>query len=601
VAQSGYFQVQPRIVDLLGRSFNSSEAALKELVANAWDADATRVDISLPMALEGKPIVVSDNGYGMTSQELQSVYLPIGMDRRSRRGPTTKRGRRVRGRLGIGKFSGFVMATRITVTTVVRGTKSRLTMDKAELEARDAADIDLEQVPLMIETEETTEPSGTTVELSLLRAGLEQPDPKKVRELVLRDFGLPEDFAVYIDGAKLTADDLDGRKVEVQLTLPDGSQPRMTIRLLPSQRALPEPGVVVRVDDRAIGKPVRFGLDEDPELPRSVWRRAYVEVADDGLRDDVTGDSDGIIENSKRLRDLQEAALPAIKEQLLNYLQEEAPETEQQFVERVGKQEQLELLPFTQRERLLQGLRRVFVRLFDENRDRRDIVANLVVDIFRRDSYWLIARRIDELEPTDLAALSDVLSEWGFGNMAELSTRAMARIKFLDQFTRLILNPTTGEFRGVHPVLKSNPWIFGEEYELMVSNRTIDSIVKDFSSKIYAGSKGKDRPDLIMVASKERLLLIELKSPQDELSWDNVAQAKSYRDRLAQYFPGKTITTFVLAGRVVPEMDRDERDSVKLRSYAELAADAEARLSWLIDNLDFSTVQPPPAQPDLGI
>ena|SRR5438067_1080796 len=105
MAQAGYFQVQPRIVELLGRSYASSEAALKELVANAWDADATRVEVSLPIALEGKPILVSDNGYGMTPQELQSVYLPIGMNRRTRRGPTTPRGRRVRGLLGIGKFA----------------------------------------------------------------------------------------------------------------------------------------------------------------------------------------------------------------------------------------------------------------------------------------------------------------------------------------------------------------------------------------------------------------------------------------------------------------------------------------------------------------
>src|SRR4051812_47116420 len=216
MAQSGDFQVQPRIIDLLGRSYTSSEAALKELVANAWDADATRVDIFLPMALEGNPIVVKDNGHGMTLGELRSVYLPIGMNRRAKRGPTTRNGRRVRGRLGIGKFAGFVLASRITVTTVVRGTKSRLALDKNELEARDAADVDLEQVPLAIEIDNTDEAPGTTVELSLLRPGLEQPDPRKLGAFILREFGLPEDFAVYVDGVQLTSDHLDSKRVEVQ-------------------------------------------------------------------------------------------------------------------------------------------------------------------------------------------------------------------------------------------------------------------------------------------------------------------------------------------------------------------------------------------------
>ena len=88
---TGSLRVEPRTVKFLGRTYLRSEVALKELVANCWDADATRVDISLPLALEGKSIVVLDNGHGMTGRELQSVYLPIGLNRLSR-GETTRAG-----------------------------------------------------------------------------------------------------------------------------------------------------------------------------------------------------------------------------------------------------------------------------------------------------------------------------------------------------------------------------------------------------------------------------------------------------------------------------------------------------------------------------
>jgi hypothetical protein len=37
------FRVDPRIAEILGESYRSSEQALKELVDNAWDADATKV------------------------------------------------------------------------------------------------------------------------------------------------------------------------------------------------------------------------------------------------------------------------------------------------------------------------------------------------------------------------------------------------------------------------------------------------------------------------------------------------------------------------------------------------------------------------------
>ena len=46
--QTSSFKVDPRIAEILGESYRSSEQALKELVDNAWDADATRVEIKLP-------------------------------------------------------------------------------------------------------------------------------------------------------------------------------------------------------------------------------------------------------------------------------------------------------------------------------------------------------------------------------------------------------------------------------------------------------------------------------------------------------------------------------------------------------------------------
>ncbi|HYU03279.1 MAG TPA: ATP-binding protein, partial [Jatrophihabitantaceae bacterium] len=60
-----HFSVDPRLIELLGAQYRSTEEALKELVANAWDADATEVSISLPEPLTISPVVVADNGYGM--------------------------------------------------------------------------------------------------------------------------------------------------------------------------------------------------------------------------------------------------------------------------------------------------------------------------------------------------------------------------------------------------------------------------------------------------------------------------------------------------------------------------------------------------------
>ena len=71
------FQVDSRLVTLLSQESSSSERALKELVDNAWDADAEEVTIGLPKPLSGDPIVIQDDGTGMTEEELRRHYLSI--------------------------------------------------------------------------------------------------------------------------------------------------------------------------------------------------------------------------------------------------------------------------------------------------------------------------------------------------------------------------------------------------------------------------------------------------------------------------------------------------------------------------------------------
>ena len=55
------FQVDSRLATLLSQEYRSTERALKELVDNAWDADADQVSIQLPKPLTWRffPVVRS--------------------------------------------------------------------------------------------------------------------------------------------------------------------------------------------------------------------------------------------------------------------------------------------------------------------------------------------------------------------------------------------------------------------------------------------------------------------------------------------------------------------------------------------------------------
>src|SRR5258707_11143267 len=83
------FGVDPKLATLLGSSYKSTEQAIKELVDNAWDADAQQVDIALPDGMTSDSIVIADDGSGMTVEELKKEYLKVARDRRSTKGDLT--------------------------------------------------------------------------------------------------------------------------------------------------------------------------------------------------------------------------------------------------------------------------------------------------------------------------------------------------------------------------------------------------------------------------------------------------------------------------------------------------------------------------------
>ena len=110
------FEFSGKMARLLGReSVSSDVAAIFELVKNAYDADATIVKISfLNFSIDSdeKPvIVIEDNGIGMSFNDFQENWLVIGTYSKDRH-QRTKKGRRVVGNKGIGRFATEKLAVK---------------------------------------------------------------------------------------------------------------------------------------------------------------------------------------------------------------------------------------------------------------------------------------------------------------------------------------------------------------------------------------------------------------------------------------------------------------------------------------------------------
>lgn len=68
------------LVNSIGQIAQKPEVAIAELVANAWDAGASRVDIEIPAKL-GEQIVVSDDGVGLSPQLFRDRWMKLGYRR----------------------------------------------------------------------------------------------------------------------------------------------------------------------------------------------------------------------------------------------------------------------------------------------------------------------------------------------------------------------------------------------------------------------------------------------------------------------------------------------------------------------------------------
>jgi HSP90 family molecular chaperone len=105
--------------------------AIAELISNAWDADATEVNVRLPLDESWDPtnqdqiIEVSDNGNGMTWDMVRYAYLNVGRDcRKTEKTDKSPGGRRLQGRKGVGKLAGFGIADTLEVQTVYKDADS---------------------------------------------------------------------------------------------------------------------------------------------------------------------------------------------------------------------------------------------------------------------------------------------------------------------------------------------------------------------------------------------------------------------------------------------------------------------------------------------
>ncbi|SDD58719.1 BbrUII/HgiDII family restriction enzyme [Peptococcus niger] len=202
------------VLNHLGISLYSNvPAVLSEIVANAWDADASKVKINLEGDGSNKTITLVDNGCGMDRDDINQKFLTVGYAKREHNERITpKFKRKVMGRKGIGKLSMFSIADCIDIISKKGNNIEALRLSTKDIENAIKGDGEQKYHPLPLEcgSYETPEVEGTTIRLSQLKKNINMQTAEYLKTRIARRFsiiGSEKNFQVFVNDVEITIKD----------------------------------------------------------------------------------------------------------------------------------------------------------------------------------------------------------------------------------------------------------------------------------------------------------------------------------------------------------------------------------------------------------
>ncbi len=284
------------IITIGERLYEQSIELIRELVNNAYDADTTRVDVTV----SENEIVVADNGEGMDVEGLNQ-YFNVGSVEKLINPLSPRFGRNRIGQFGIGKFASLAAASRFELTTQKGSFAAKVVFDKERWIKGD----DSWKIPLTFLESDPKRGDGTTVRLVELKRAFKPEDvTRRIAE------GVPiraRDFSVYVNGYRVTPRILTGNRIPVMQGTEYGII-HGEIVILPAYRASKdEMGIEIKVK----GVTVRRELFEIAS-----WGKAATRIRGELHVDflPLTSDRSGFIEDSAEYKAFTKAMKKSIAE-----------------------------------------------------------------------------------------------------------------------------------------------------------------------------------------------------------------------------------------------------------------------------------------------
>lgn len=188
--------------------YSNIPAVLSEIVANAWDADAANVNVTVDRQAE--TITIEDDGTGMNRDGVIDRFLTVGFKRRETLGGRTAKGRKPMGRKGIGKLSIFSIAQIAEVYTSVGGERTAFRMDREVIRKAIAGTGKDSYKPDELKDWPKDLKAGTRIVLSQISKSLSGMTVEGLKRRVARRFaviGPKNGFSVTVNGNAIGPED----------------------------------------------------------------------------------------------------------------------------------------------------------------------------------------------------------------------------------------------------------------------------------------------------------------------------------------------------------------------------------------------------------
>lgn len=461
------------IVKHLGlHMYSGAVPAIAELVANAWDADAKNVEIEIPL---NKPLSVSsrisvrDDGIGMSFEDVNSLYLLVGLEKRAR-GEKTRAGRRVMGRKGIGKLAGFGIAHDIEVWTA--DTQRHLTAFRLKYDEITRGDKSgfIESYAPEVLADRPMEPGdpideqGTLVRLSDLQIRNAINEEIFVDAMARRFAVLSHSFVVRVNGRSVRRSDLDvalriprsGTRTE---QVPGAGRVRwwagFTEKPIKIEHAR---GIAVLVRGKMAQEPFFFRLRGGAHAQvglEYLTGEVYADFLDE-QRDLIATDRASVLWEDPAAEPLRSWGEQKVRE-LLNKWDEFKKRTTQDRLP-AQHQERIRHFPPRERKEISSALRRLSSIPTIED-DQLFQVSDAVIRAYENQHLVDVIREVSEAKDSP-GRLAQLLTELRVQEAAGTAALIRARVEALESL-RSLSSSAEVDWKTL---LRRNPWIAGADW-----------------------------------------------------------------------------------------------------------------------------------------